>query len=444
MKKNLFFLLLLTAVFAACKKDRSGDVQPVKLSVKLQVESNAVAYGFDVAKTKVTVQNIDNGQSFAAQADATGLVEIDNLMPGAYDIQASLTIAAAEYTQATGISTTQDIVYNASAKAQSLINLQNSLVLELQTGTIGDWVMKQIYYAGSNGRDGASFRDCFVEIYNNSNKVLYADSLCFGQAHGIPTKKTAIDFTKPYILPSGQFDWTKAVGMNNARANSDYIYASSMFMIPGTGKQHPVQPGSSIIIAATALNHKGAYIGSTGTQITVRDPELTVDLSKADFEVYVGDQPGVNPLNSDVNNPSVPNLTVILRGDRDLIFDATGRDSYFLVKTPQDVASFGKFAAPDITNVTASTKLYVQIPVSVVLDAVEVQPPLSDNQFPQRLQASLDAGFTFVSKGQYSSQSLIRKTARTVAGRRVLQDTNNSKNDFTELDRADPSKTAFK
>ncbi|MCH5715179.1 DUF4876 domain-containing protein [Niabella hibiscisoli] len=53
---------------------------------------------------------------------------------------------------------------------------------------------------------------------------------------------------------------------------------------------------------------------------------------------------------------------------------------------------------------------------------------------------SLDATGAFVTGGQYSSQSLIRKITKTVDGRRILQDTNNSANDFETKTKADPSK----
>ena len=47
--------------------------------------------------------------------------------------------------------------------------------------------------------------------------------------------------------------------------------------------------GKSIIIAQTGINHKAPYDRIDGKPVTIQDPELTVDLSKADFEVYLGD-----------------------------------------------------------------------------------------------------------------------------------------------------------
>ncbi len=233
--------------------------------------------------------------------------------------------------------------------------------------------------------------------------------------------------------------------MSNSKANTDYVYAKTMFMIPGTGKQYPVQPGSSIIIAATAINHKSPYVGADGKAVSVKDPSLTIDLNAANFEIYLGNQPGINPLPSDIDNPAVANLTVFDRGgSRDLILDATGRDAYIIFKTNENVTSWPRYPAPDQATITTTTDLYYQIPSKYIFDGVEIQPPLPANQIPKKLESTIDAGFKFVSKGQYSSQSLIRKTAKTVNGRRILQDTNNAGNDFDELDIPDVTRTIFK
>jgi len=73
---------------------------------------------------------------------------------------------------------------------------------------------------------------------------------------------------------------------------------------------------------------------------------------------------------------------------------------------------------------------------------VELQRVVETARVPKRLQNSLDAGPANVNAGEYSSQSLVRKTARTVGGRKILKDTNHSANDFITKSKADPSKSA--
>jgi hypothetical protein len=64
-----------------------------------------------------------------------------------------------------------------------------------------------------------------------------------------------------------------------------------------------------------------------------------------------------------------------------------------------------------------------------VIDAFEALQNGTSGSF-KRVPASLDGGFQFAS-GTYTSQSARRKVAATIGVRRVLQDSNNSTNDFT-------------
>jgi hypothetical protein len=444
--KNLKLILLtvLCSTWFACKKD-SDNVKPVAVDLQIKMDETLAAYSFPLENIEIKVTNLTNGQIYNAKTDATGKINFGSIIPGNYDLQATLTVPADQYSNITGTVTEDEVVFNGLLKAQVINNATGNLQIEIKAGRIGDWVFKQIYYVGSHTSNGASIRDGFVEIYNNSNEVLYADSLYFCQVFGVNTKSTSIDFTKGYFRPNGQFDWGKSIGNSVTSANEDYIYTKNLFMIPGTGKQYPVQPGTSIIIATTAINHKTPYVDAAGEGVSVKDPSLTVDLSKADFEVHLRDYPGVSsPLAADINNPDVPNMVVIAAADRDLIFQATGRDAYAIFKTTDNVANYTKVPSPDVVTVTTSTDLYLRVPSDHVIDAVETQPNVTANQFPKKLESKLDATYKFVSKGQYSSQSLIRKTAKTINGRRILKDTNNSDADFDELERADPSKTAFK
>jgi hypothetical protein len=72
-----------------------------------------------------------------------------------------------------------------------------------------------------------------------------------------------------------------------------------------------------------------------------------------------------------------------------------------------------------------------RVPVALVIDAFEALQNGNSGSF-KRVPASLDGGFLFAS-GTYTSQSARRKVATTIGTRRVLQDTNNSANDFTMI-----------
>ncbi|MDT4845403.1 hypothetical protein FQZ97_793880 [compost metagenome] len=235
-------------------------------------------------------------------------------------------------------------------------------------------------------------------------------------------------------------DWTKSVNMpSTIDANNDYIYARALLMIPGSGKQYPVQPGKSIVVAQTALNHKSPFIGNDGKSISVIDPTLTVDLSTADFEAYYAPLLA-KPLASDIDNPDVPNVTVLSYFGTDMIFDNPGRYSYALIKADgtQNPKDWPQYNYPTKNAPSSNATKYYQIPNKYVIDAVEVQPVEAADRIPKKYGSTLDAGFTYVPKGSYTSQSIIRKTATTVNGRIVLKDTNNSTEDFTFFDIATP------
>ncbi|PYF71512.1 DUF4876 domain-containing protein [Pedobacter nutrimenti] len=443
MKKIQLFSLLfiLVCALSACKKD-NPEVGAVAATFQVKFDEQIAGLGLSPLNTEITLTNQVNGQINKAKADANGLVTFSSIIPGKYIAVATLTIKAKDYSNLTGVYTAEDVVFNANINAVVGDN-SGTLVLNMKTGRLGDWVLKQIYYGGSSTTDGAVFRDQFIEIYNNSNEIMYADSLCIALVNGV--NSITQDLTKPWFLSTGQFDWTKSLTMNNSKANSDYIYATTIVRIPGTGKKYPVEPGKSIIIAQNALNHKAPYTNNAGKEVGVKRPELTVDLSHADFEAYYGDLPGINVLATDIDNPLVPNLVVLYRiSDRDLILDARGQEAIVLFKTKNDISSFPKFPAPDALAITSSTAQYVQLPNSMIIDGVELAATVDTKRVPHRLPSEIDAGFTFVPGGSYSSQSVIRKTGKTVNGRKVLKDSNNSSEDFDYLLMADPSKNAFK
>jgi hypothetical protein len=441
------FNKLLIAAFlilglASCKKDDNDDVQPVSLTVKLSFDAANTAYGFSYEKTAVKITNLTTNQTYSTTAAADGTATFSSIAPGNYDISSTLSIAAADFNAVAGTNVQDAVFYNGSLSRQTVV-ANSQLAVTLQTSRVGDFVIKQIYYAGSSAANGAIFRDQFFEIYNNSNATLYADSLYVAQVIGNNTAATRVDLTKAYFQSSGQYDWAKSVNMSATNPNTAYIYAKTVFMIPGTGKQYPVEPGKSIIIAATALNHQSPYIGTDGKSVTVKDPSLTIDLSKADFEVYLGDQSNINPLASDIDNPSVTNVKVIDNNtNRDLILDNLGRDGLVIFKTLADVKTWPKFATPDETQITIDTKLYIQVPVQYIIDGVSLQQTVVASRIAKRLPDVLDAGETYVPAGSYSSQSVVRKTSKTVGGRVVLKDTNNSTADFGYLSKSDASKSA--
>jgi len=428
--RKLFLLPLLLLGLAACKKETPQDLT-ADLNLNVGISSVTFNKPFDFSKVVVRITNLANN-STTTYSPINGVIHIPALSRGQYDINASVTIAKDNYNALTGENSNTDVSFNASFKNYTILGT-TTLDLNLVAGVLGDFVIKQVYYAGSDQTNGALFRDQFFEIHNNTNEVLYADSLYVGRLWG---KQNANDDKLFNYQSNKQFDWSKSIGQTKGDAsNTDYVYLRDLIMIPGTGKTYPVQPGKSIIIAQNAMNHKVPYTNNAGKQVPVPNPDLTVDLSKANFEVYYGDLPGRTPYASDIDNPNVPNVDVIDFEGNDWILDTKGRDSYVIFKhsSRADVIALGSYYAPKIGAPTATEKKYRQLPTAWIIDAIDTQPVGQSTQIPKKLSPMFDAGSTSITGGDYSSQAVIRKVESKVNGVVKLKDTNNSTLDFVVI-----------
>ncbi|MFC0778336.1 DUF4876 domain-containing protein [Flavobacterium sp. HJSW_4] len=427
MKKTflLSITFLLGLLIQSCSNNDDEALRPVNLSISLKYDET-----FNNLATKnstVVIVNNETGNKYTAQTDENGIASFNQILPGIYSVSATKVMLSAEFTETFGYTPTEDeINFNGTETSLAVNSETVSKEIIMKTSRVGEFVIKQIYYGGSDTKKGAIFRDQFIEIYNNSNEVQYADGLLIAQLYG-----TNVTTVYSYTLSTGQFDWSKSADMTlGDAANTDYVYASNIFRIPGNGTEHPVQPGKSIVIAQNAINHQANYSDNLGKTVSILNPELTVDLSGSDFESFLGTYLG-DLYQFDIQNPAVPDLEIAYwgNGNNDMILDPNGR---------QAIAIFNMNAATLATlksykNPKGDKNLYLQIPHSVLIDGVEMTKDLGSGFVPKKLPAEIDGGNTYLTSGPYSSKSVIRKTKTTIGGRIILQDTNNSTNDFVEI-----------
>ncbi|WP_419870009.1 DUF4876 domain-containing protein [Chryseobacterium sp. CT-SW4] len=439
MKKHLFlFILSLVMVLTGCRDndfENSNALEPVAFNVAVKYDANLGSLA--AANVNVTLTNDATGDQIKGVTDSNGELKLTSILPGTYTIMADINLTKQKYYETFGFETNKDEVsFNGSQEKVSVNINVNSTTIVLANGVVSDFVIKQYYYAGSDTTLGALFRDQFIEIHNNSNEVLYADGLYIALLDGNTTNTSS-----SYTQSNGQYDWSLSTGNNiGSSANTDYVYASSIIKVPGSGTQYPIQPGASFIIAQTAINHKAPYTTNAGVNVPILDPSKTVDLSTAEFETYLGDWAianGDTPYTYDIQNPAVPDMNIIYWNgtSKDLLLNTTSRPALVIFNgvTDTQISAYPKVPNPkDLTG-----KLYARIPKNIIMDGVDTTN--KNLTAPKDLQNDVDAGRAYIqnSAGEayadYTSYSVIRKTKTTINGRVVLQDTNNSTNDFVTI-----------
>lgn len=378
----------LVLLAAACG-DSSTEVRTFALPVRVELPAGYAQPA--AAGARVVLLSTERNTADTVVADAAGQARFPRVTPGSYTIAASMALDAEQAFALAGQRTA--ITLNASLPAQSITGAPAAApVLRLAGSRLGNLVIEEVYYAGSRTPAGGTyFADQFVEIYNNSTDTLYADSLVIAEVFG----------------QSGQINpTTTPTPFQSDAAN---VYVVSAWMIPGSGRQHPLAPGRSLVIAQDGINHRGDPNGN---------PASPVDLSSADWETFNQRDDG-----RDVDAPNVPNL-VRLRHDTRFDWNVAVFGPGIVVFRMPAGATLEEAAVPGSTTGATAAR----VPNAWVIDAVEALQNGGSASY-KRIPAALDAGFTFAS-GTYTGQSARRKTAATIGGRRVLQDANDSTSDF--------------
>lgn len=377
---------LLAAALGAC--DSSTEVETHDVSVR--VTYPATYRDQAAAGATVTIRSTETGSTQTAMTASSGVATFADVVPGTYEVSAARALTADEAFTLTGQRTAVQLA--ASIPSQSLIEAPATpLELRLDGSPLGSLVIKEVYYTGSQTASGGTyFSDQFVEIYNNSTDTLYADGLYIADLYGNSGQINPSSQPTPYQSDNGS------------------VYASNVWRIPGTGQQHPVAPGGSIVIAQDGADHKG------DANLNPRSP---VNLANADWETF-----NQRDDQRDIDFPSVPNLErVYFTGGFDWLMTVFG-PAVVIFRTD----NFAALERTPIPNSTLDPR--IRIPNAAVIDAFEALQNGASGSY-KRVPAGLDAGFVFAG-GTYTSQSARRKVESTINGRRVLRDTNNSGNDF--------------
>ena len=374
MKKFLNYGLALLAValaspvFVACDDD--DDVKTYDLTVELVLPEGVTSLtDLEVKATKGTATtNI-------IMNSVTGTV---NLPQGSYDITVKGAVA-------------EDVTAKVQGTAKVDLYENTSVKVKLDLIYESPLLFKEIFCAG--GKAGYT-QDTYFEIVNNSDEVQYLDQLVMlygSAAQKAPNAWQASGVTDIYHQAQGP-----------------------VVAFPGSGKDYPIQPGQSVVIANDATNHQEA------------DPDgIHSDLSKADWEIYLeysrmGD-----------TDYEAPNLSPIFYNNAYMRAFALGffNGAYILAKLPVTPEAYAADSTSySTTPGTTSATLYMGIASKYVLDAVEAWDRDDAEHYPYFLPKD-DAHAVWAPVG-FEGKALRRKVAKIENGRVYYKDTNNSSEDF--------------
>lgn len=398
MKKNAFILILsiiAMAMFSACSDSDSNDVKKTKFTLTISNPSDLENLKLSEWSVIFTERNsgVKTTLSTSSNILEGELPEGDYEMIGenaiSYTFQNETVDGKLYFTNKSivlvGITT--DLTTNAFLKSE--YNLAN-----------GGFVIEEVYYTGSVTPEGKAYSgDQYIKLYNNTDKTLYADGLFLA----ITQRNTSNTYTYiPEII-------------------QDKVPVSGIIIVPGDGTKYPVAAGASFVITASAVNHK---LGNANS----------FDLSKANLEwvnANLTQQPANNPNVDDAialySNFILHNrgLTSVIMG-RLNVTQAAYLEKYTYVYKWKAVINGVEYERGPLT-------IY-QIPNEWVMDAVYTS--VEGKALAPVFSPSLDLSWTycglFDGDTNRFGKSVQRKVESTTAdGRRILQDTNNSRVDFT-------------
>lgn len=387
--RDLIAAAVLVAGFASCDDSLEAGMPNAEVTVNVALPEGIEAE--ELTEARYTFKNISNGQT-----KEFGDGETMNMLPGLYDISYE-----AKHKLENGLEAT----LRAVKTSVTLTEGENRVTLEpFQTLSSDDFVISEIFFTGTLQSSGNPYNgDDYIRIYNNTDHIIYADGLTFFESKYLTTQK--FDFT-PDIM-------------------SEAMTVDALYTIPGNGTEHPVQPGEYVLLADTGIDHRTINPNS-------------FDLSGADWEWY---DISTKPSSMDIDSPTVPNLDKWYCYTLSFfILHNRGFKAYGLARIPIDKETYLKdyLYTYDYTMVLEAgtfpmTQTAYRLPNEWIVDVVNCS--VESNWVWNVCDPSLDMGWTYCGKIDKDKtrfgKAVIRKEAGKAAdGRVILQDTNNSSEDF--------------
>ena len=385
-------LLLLWAMIGACTDFGSAGVQHT--DTQLSVTTPEGVKDLQIVSQKVQVTNLSTGTT-------TTLTTLDNLtLPeGLYDMVYSADVT---YTAQSSYNETAQAHGRLTGKAENVQVTGTTTHVKIDTylsAETDDFIFEEIFFSGTLRSSGLQYYgDSYIKIYNNTDHVLYADGLAFCESKFKSTQ---------------YFEYSPDI-------RKDTMSVWSLYVIPGSGHDHPVLPGHSLIICDTGIDHRTANPNS-------------FDLSAADWEWY---DVSTRPDHMDIDSETVPNLDKWYCYTLSFyVLHNRGFTSFALARIPIDKLQYlkdYKYTYKYTMYLPAGTFPMEQdaykIPNSWIVDGVNCS--IETKRLWNILPPSVDAGWTHCGKIDKDETRYFRSVRRKLQylnadGTMHLQDTNN-------------------
>ncbi len=389
---SIFSIIISLMIFAGCSKDNSSEEGANKASLTLRFTTPETIKITELSNVVVTLTELNTLTKKQVTLTDKYVVDLD-ISKGSYEISVDGNVKYVVDNQ-----TFEGGLSAFVSKIDFVENVNTHTIALALKSFSKDFLIEEIFVAGTISPERKQYLgDAYIKLYNNTDKTLYADGLIIAQS-----KFQTVD--KQNYSPNI---------MNEA------FTVDAMIQIPGSGKQYPVEPYKSIVIAVDGINHLEYNINS-------------MDLSKANFEIK-----DIND-DEDPDNPSVTNVNAFYER---MVINNQGINSFAIIRLPQEISKETYLANYRYTfewNLVFEGVTYpmsedaYKIPNAWIVDAVNLSTP-TDFQWIVT-DSSLDNGWTYCSEHQGDEsrygKAVRRKVLQEIDGKILLQDTNNSSNDF--------------
>lgn len=398
--RNNILLGLLALLLSSCI-DFNDATEAISVAIQLNRPE-----GYPQANLQGHDITLSGTHTFTAKTDAQGIAHFENIIPDVYNASVSWKVCADEYAQTTGLPVeNKGYTISGSLTAQTF-DASTTAPVAMATTVSQDpsILIGKVYYQGCKDDNNKNYIYAnYLELYNNSEEAYDVAGLYIAL---LESTSPDSEYPLQYL--------------------TDSIVAKQVFRIPDD-KPFPVAPGGSVLLANSAVDH------------TAKGASAAPNLLSADFEAKDKNNSKYE------NNPAVPELVQLFSFTNNTFMNLMngGPCGIVIFETNEDVA--GDWVSNNLTYRYGykTGRQYMKIPTRFIIDAVDIlkyNGETGADPNTKRLFDFLDAGYAFTeTKTGYDGRLVRRKVASTATdGRKILQDTNNSANDFESADNLTP------